>query len=76
MLFYQKSEAAGLYLEPVRNLHIDTAFLPLDPRQEKNYCLGMDYFLELNKGIVDEYRRRKLSYDVVKKLYHSYSDYQ
>lgn len=29
-----------------------------------------------NKGIVDEYRRRKLSYDVVKKLYHSYSDYQ
>ncbi len=29
-----------------------------------------------NKGIVDEYRRRKLSYDVVKKLYHSYSDYR
>ncbi len=29
-----------------------------------------------NKGIVDEYRRRKLSYDVVKRLYHSYSDYQ
>lgn len=35
------------FLEPVRNLHIDMAFLPLDPRQEKNYCLGMDYFLEL-----------------------------
>ena len=31
---------------------------------------------QYNKGIVDEYRRRKLSYDVVKKLYHSYSDYQ
>ena len=29
-----------------------------------------------NKGIVDEYRRRKLSYDVVKKLYHSYSDFR
>lgn len=29
-----------------------------------------------NKGIVDEYRRRKLSYDVVKRLYHSYSDYR
>ena len=28
-----------------------------------------------NKGIVDEYRRRKLSYDVVKRLYHSYSDF-
>lgn len=29
-----------------------------------------------NKGIVDEYRRRKLSYDVVKRLYHSYSNYR
>ncbi len=29
-----------------------------------------------NKGIVDEYRRRKLSYNVVKRLYHSYSDYR
>ncbi len=29
-----------------------------------------------NKGIVDEYRRRKLAYDVVKRLYHSYPDYR
>lgn len=29
-----------------------------------------------NKGIVDEYRRRKLSYDVVKRLYHSYPNYR
>lgn len=29
-----------------------------------------------NKGIVDEYRRRKLSYDVVKRLFNSYSNYQ
>lgn len=29
-----------------------------------------------NKGIVDEYRRRKLSYDVVKRIFHSYSDYR
>ena len=28
-----------------------------------------------NKGVVDEYRRPKLSYDVVKELYSSYSDY-
>lgn len=28
-----------------------------------------------NKGIVDEYRRRKLSYDVVKKLFESYGNY-
>lgn len=29
-----------------------------------------------NKGIVDEYRRRKLSYETVKRLYHSYSNYR
>ncbi len=28
-----------------------------------------------NKGIVDEYRRRKLSYDVVKRLYESFGNY-
>jgi beta-glucuronidase len=28
-----------------------------------------------NKGIVDEYRRRKLAYDVVKKIYRSYGNY-
>lgn len=27
-----------------------------------------------NKGIVDEYRRRKLAYDVVKRIYHAYED--
>lgn len=29
-----------------------------------------------NKGIVDEYRRRKLCYEVVKEIYESYSDYK
>ena len=29
-----------------------------------------------NKGIVDEYRRHKLSYEVVKRLFHSYGDYR
>ncbi|MEY8354488.1 glycoside hydrolase family 2 TIM barrel-domain containing protein [Lachnospiraceae bacterium 54-53] len=29
-----------------------------------------------NKGIVDEYRRRKMSYDVVKRLFHSYEDHR
>lgn len=28
-----------------------------------------------NKGIVDEYRRRKLSYDVVKRIFESYGNY-
>lgn len=33
-------------LEVLRGRRIDAAFVPLDPRQEKDYCLGMDYFLE------------------------------
>lgn len=37
------------YLEPLRNRSIDLAFIPLDPRQEDHYCLGMDYFLELTR---------------------------
>lgn len=35
------------YTESLRNMHIDAAFIPLDPRQEDYYALGMDYFLSL-----------------------------
>lgn len=34
-------------LEPLTGMKIDAAFLPLDPRQEGSYHLGMDYFLDL-----------------------------
>lgn len=37
------------YIEPLRDREIDAAFIPLDPRQEEYYTLGMDYFLELAK---------------------------
>ena len=37
------------YIEPLRDRKIDAAFIPLDPRQEEYYTLGMDYFLELAK---------------------------
>lgn len=37
-------------IEPLRNLHIDASFVPLDPRQEDYYCLGLDYFLSLTAG--------------------------
>lgn len=37
------------FLEPIRGWKIDAAFVPLDPRQEENYALGLDYFL----GLVD-----------------------
>lgn len=29
----------------IKNERIDAAFLPLDPRQEEQYCLGFDYFM-------------------------------
>lgn len=37
------------FLEPIRGRRIHAAFVPLDPRQEENYALGMDYFLELTE---------------------------
>ena len=37
------------YIEPLRDREIDAAFIPLDPRQEEYYTLGMDYFLSLTK---------------------------
>lgn len=38
------------FLEPARGRKIDAAFVPLDPRQEGNYALGMDYFLDLTQA--------------------------
>lgn len=38
------------YIEPLRGRRMDAAFLPLDPRQEEFYTLGMDYFLSLAKA--------------------------
>ena len=34
-------------LEPLRGRHFDTAFLPLDPRQEEDFWQGFDYFMRL-----------------------------
>lgn len=30
----------------IKDIHFTAAFVPLDPRLEENYCLGMDFFLE------------------------------
>lgn len=46
----QMKENFDKYIEPLRNMHIDAAFVPLDPRQEDYYCLGLDYFLSLTAG--------------------------
>lgn len=39
------------YIEPLRGKKIDAAFIPLDPRQEEYYSLGMDYFLNLADAV-------------------------
>lgn len=38
-------------------------------------CFGARPRTMNNKGVVDEYRRRKLSYDVVKRIFESYTTY-
>ena len=43
----QMKEHFDQYIEPLQNIQVDAAFLPLDPRQEDYYCLGFDYFLSL-----------------------------
>ena len=43
----QMEENFKKFIEPLRGMKIDVAFVPLDPRQEKDYLLGMDYYLEL-----------------------------
>lgn len=45
----EMSEKFRKYVEPLRDRKIDAAFIPLNPRQEEYYTLGMDYFLELAK---------------------------
>lgn len=35
------------FIEPLRGAHIDVAFIPLDPRQELDYKLGLNYYLDL-----------------------------
>lgn len=40
----ERFEAA---VEPLRDVHFDVAFLPLDPRQQEVYWKGFDYFMRL-----------------------------
>ena len=46
---YQNDQMRQLYqqeLELLRDKDIDVAFVPLDPRQEADFDLGMKYFFE------------------------------
>ena len=33
-------------IHKLKNIRIDVAFVPLDPRQEEQYYLGLDYFMK------------------------------
>lgn len=43
----QMEENFKEFIEPLRGAAIDVAFIPLDPRQELDYKLGLNYYLEL-----------------------------
>lgn len=58
-----KDGCSGLYLWQYADIRISEEWFSTRPRTMNN------------KGIVDEYRRRKLSYDVVKRIYESYGNY-
>lgn len=56
-------DCSGIYIWQFCDVRISNEWFSSRPRTMNN------------KGIVDEYRRRKLSYDVVKRLYRSYGNY-
>ena len=60
----EHEEISGIYIWQYCDVRISNEWFGSRPRTMNN------------KGILDEYRRRKMSYDVVKKLYHSYPDYR
>lgn len=35
------------FIQPLEGEAIDAAFIPLDPRQEENYALGLEWFLQI-----------------------------
>lgn len=56
-------DCIGLYIWQFCDIRVNKEWFAARPKTRNN------------KGIVDEYRRRKLSYDVVKRLFHACPDY-
>ena len=49
----QMEENFKEFAEPLRGADIDVAFIPLDPRQELDYKLGLNYYLDLfHAGVI------------------------
>lgn len=44
---HQMEENYRRELESIRGIHLDAAFVPLDPRQEKDFYRGMDDFMRI-----------------------------
>ncbi len=60
----EKKECSGVYIWQFCDIRISEEWFGGRPRTMNN------------KGIVDEYRRRKLCYDVVKEIFSQYGDYR
>lgn len=58
-----KEECCGVYIWQYADVRVSEEWFASRPRTMNN------------KGIVDEYRRRKLSYEVVKRIFESYGNY-
>lgn len=57
-------DCVGLYIWQFSDVRVNREWFEKRPRTRNN------------KGIVDEYRRRKLAYDAVKEIFHRYGDYR
>ena len=44
---FQMAQRYKSEINKLKNKHIDLAFVPLDPRLDENYLLGLDYFMEV-----------------------------
>ncbi|MCD8090886.1 MAG: MBL fold metallo-hydrolase [Clostridiales bacterium] len=72
------------YISPLKGRSFDIGFIPLDPRQEEYYCLGMDRFLETadfkavfpmhfwnSFDLIEKYRAERPEYaSIIKTLTH------
>ena len=63
-------------IDMLKGIQIDVAFLPLDPRQEKNYANGILYFLqkiEVKKAVPMHYWEQP---EIIAKFLKEYPEYQ
>lgn len=60
-------------IDKIKGMHIDYAFLPLDPRQQEDYYRGAEYFLENTDTQVMFHMHFWGDFDIIKKFKREYS---